>query len=302
MLAVRRPYGWSDPANCGVGPFADVRPLFGLRVLLHGDACFTPHAFGGDPQNFFPRDQYAPEVTGALDPAELDIPLDRVFRHVEKLGRTLDRILEFVELKLKEVQAQCYNQNACPSSDIPSRPDTHAYWITLNGVTIPKAVLVLRKKTGLDQVTFAALAETTPETVSRWERGHRAPNPEALSKLAAIAQSNKQTRLAKIFESKLKARIATRIRNLPSKRTQRRISLEDLKFNAAVARDLIKALRAMVERVEKDFPTAGWLTDGHGMLNSTLGASSKRLNYTYPSTTDGTALRRTRSSYSVHRN
>ena len=97
-------------------------------------------------------------------------------------------------------------------------------------VTIPEAVSTLRKRADLDQPALAALAQTTVETISRWERGHRAPSPEALKKLAAIAESKGQPELGDVFESKWKARIAGRIKNLPSSGTQRRVSVEDLKY------------------------------------------------------------------------
>lgn len=129
---------------------------------------------------------------------------------------------------------------------------TGLYWT----VTISKAVMLLRKKSALSQAAFAELTGTSVETISRWENGHRSPNIETMKKLAALAESNNQPELRDVFESKWKKRIANRVRNLPSKGTQRRVSLDDLKFNAAVARYLAEDLENTLRRIGREFPDA----------------------------------------------
>ncbi|HEV3330550.1 MAG TPA: helix-turn-helix domain-containing protein [Bryobacteraceae bacterium] len=131
---------------------------------------------------------------------------------------------------------------------------------------IRRAVSLLRKKAGLDQAEFAKLTGTTVETVSRWENGHRAPNIDTLKKLGAVAEAKGHPELRDVFESKWKKRIADRIGNLPSKGTQRRLSLEDLKYNAAISRYLDDDLSKILSRFRKQIPTADedypWLTWG----------------------------------------
>jgi transcriptional regulator with XRE-family HTH domain len=123
-------------------------------------------------------------------------------------------------------------------------------------VTIRKAVKLLRTKASLDQAALAALAETTVETVSRWENGRRAPSSEALQQLASIAGEKGQPELRAVFESKRKDRIDSRRKRLPSAGTQRRISVEDLKFNAAVARYLDGELGKALILVKKELEQA----------------------------------------------
>jgi hypothetical protein len=66
------------------------------------------------------------------------------------------------------------------------------------------------------------------------------------------------------FESQRKAGIVARVESLPSAGTQRRVSLEDLKFSAAVSRYLDEELGNTLSRVKKEVPDAEerypWLT------------------------------------------
>jgi transcriptional regulator with XRE-family HTH domain len=133
-------------------------------------------------------------------------------------------------------------------------------------VIIRRAVWLLRKRVGLGQAELAKLTETTIETVSRWENGHRNPNIDTLKKLAAIAEAKGHPELRDVFESKWKKRIADRVGNLPSKGTQRRLSLQDLKYNAAISRylddelsNILSRFRKQIPRADEDYP---WLTWG----------------------------------------
>ncbi len=123
-------------------------------------------------------------------------------------------------------------------------------------MTIRRAVSLLRKKSGLDQAAFAEQAGTTIETVSRWENGRRAPNSETLLQLASIAALKGQPELSAVFESKWKDRIASRRKHLPSAGTQRRLSVDDLKYIAAVARNVHDDLENTLRRVWREIPKA----------------------------------------------
>jgi transcriptional regulator with XRE-family HTH domain len=92
---------------------------------------------------------------------------------------------------------------------------------------------MLRERIGISQRDLAEKLGTAAETVSRWETGRRTPTRQTLKKLAAIAESARQRRLRDVFESQWKAGILASIENLPSAGTQRRLSLDDLKYWSA---------------------------------------------------------------------
>ncbi len=103
-------------------------------------------------------------------------------------------------------------------------------------MTIPRAISILRKKTGISQRDFALRIGATVETVSRWENGHRKPIREALRKLAEIAESAHLSDIHDFFERQRSAGIAANIKNLPSAGTQRRVPLVELKRWQAMPR------------------------------------------------------------------
>ena len=119
-----------------------------------------------------------------------------------------------------------------------------------------KAIEALRSKLGDSQSAFARRLGTTVTTISRYENGHIQPSEEALLKLAAIAESTGETHLRDTFESQRRAGIVARVESLPSPGTQRRVSLDDLKYIAAVARRVHDDLEQTLFRVWKDIPDA----------------------------------------------
>jgi YgiT-type zinc finger domain-containing protein len=58
--------------------------------------------------------------------------------------------------------------------------------LALHGPPTGEAFLFMRKALGMPALTAAALFCLTPETVSRWERGHRVANPQTVLLLGSI--------------------------------------------------------------------------------------------------------------------
>jgi transcriptional regulator with XRE-family HTH domain len=110
-------------------------------------------------------------------------------------------------------------------------------------VTVKRAIATLRSEIGITQQQLAQKLGVTVTTVSRYENG-REPRREILEVLAALAESAGIGRLRDFFETKRRAAIVARIHKLPSSGTQRRISLDDLKYWSAylnmTARDITK--------------------------------------------------------------
>jgi transcriptional regulator with XRE-family HTH domain len=127
-----------------------------------------------------------------------------------------------------------------------------------------KAIEALRSKLGDSQYVFAKRLGTTVTTISRYENGHIEPSEEVLLKLAALAESAGEAHLRDTFESQRRAGIVARVESLPSPGTQRRVSLDDLKYIAAVARNVHDDLENTLARIWKEIPNAEdrypWLT------------------------------------------
>ena len=58
--------------------------------------------------------------------------------------------------------------------------------LALHGPPTGEAFLFMRKTLGMPAVAAAALFGLTPETVSRWEHGHREANPQTVFLLGSI--------------------------------------------------------------------------------------------------------------------
>jgi transcriptional regulator with XRE-family HTH domain len=94
-------------------------------------------------------------------------------------------------------------------------------------VTTDKAIATLREKMGLTQQEFAKQLGVRIESVSRYENG-REPSRTVLKKLSGIAQKANLSYLADIFTAKWRAGIISRVENLPSAGSQRRVAVDDL--------------------------------------------------------------------------
>src|SRR5271154_6425055 len=95
-------------------------------------------------------------------------------------------------------------------------------------MTTAVAIATLREKMDLKQPELAEKIGVTITSISRYENGRR-PNRQVLKKLAAVAEDAKLNDLRDIFTAKWKARIAARLKRLPSSGTERGVPLDDLK-------------------------------------------------------------------------
>lgn len=123
-----------------------------------------------------------------------------------------------------------------------------------NGVTTAKAIEALRKKLGDSQKIFAKRLGTTITTISRYENGRIEPSEGVLDNLATLAREASQDHLAVFFQGQRRASIVTRVGKLPSPGTQRRVSQDDLKYTAAVARYVAKEIKTLGGRIMEDAP------------------------------------------------
>jgi putative zinc finger/helix-turn-helix YgiT family protein len=59
-------------------------------------------------------------------------------------------------------------------------------WLAKEGILSGEAFRFMRKTTGIRAKELARLLDLTPETLSRWEKGHRLPDKKAMMVMGAL--------------------------------------------------------------------------------------------------------------------
>jgi len=131
------------------------------------------------------------------------------------------------------------------------------------GMTTAKAIATLRAEAKFSQDQLAERLGVTVTSISRYENG-REPNRQALKKLAAVAEAAGLRDLQKLFTARWQAAVARRVESLPSARTQRRVSLDDLKYWSAYLHQtstIIQGLRITDGVAASHLQNAAWVME-----------------------------------------
>jgi transcriptional regulator with XRE-family HTH domain len=111
-------------------------------------------------------------------------------------------------------------------------------------MTTAKAIATLRAEAKFSQDQLAERLGVTVTSISRYENG-REPNRQALKKLAVLSESAGLRELQELFTKRWGDAVARRVESLPSARTQRRLSLDDLKYWSAYLSQTSRAIQRL---------------------------------------------------------
>ena len=90
------------------------------------------------------------------------------------------------QMELEALSCPVCGETYFPLGEIGRFEKQIAVWLAEEGVSEGEAFLFMRKTLGLKAAELAELLDLAPETISRWEKGHRPPEKRSLSLVASM--------------------------------------------------------------------------------------------------------------------